>query len=199
MTVEGQPLENIWLNVGQMQSRFVDQVDGNGRKSRVLQTTHQGGSPMHVRTGKDGRYEAVVDAAQANWAVSLNGGFPNDYRGFPAIPVQFSDRHHGQVDIDLKRGTHTLQGQVVDQQGQPVAMSRVMIVGTPDFEPSAMFEATQVTTQLDGRFSFIGLPEGSYDVYAESRRGRQSGKSVKSEVITATTGETATITLPSLP
>lgn len=196
VTVDGEPLDNIWINVGHMKSQYVDQLDSNGRKSRRLHTYQQAGEPLRVQTNPEGFYEGWVDAKATNWSISLNAGIPNDYRQFPAHDVDYLDPFHAQANIELKRGKQSLVGKVIDQEGKPISRASVTVVGTEEFDPTQMFDATKVTTHVDGTFKIAGiLNPGDYALYVSLPNPNKGSRpaTIMSEVVTASTGEAVTI------
>ena len=196
VTVEGEPLDKIWINVGQTRSETVASADSKGHQSQKRRNhfTNQGGEPIHVRTNAEGVYEAWVDAKKANWGVSLNAGFPNDYQSFPVHEVENSDPLHARVDIDLKRGTHALTGKVVDQAGAPIPRARVRMAANAWFDPATSYEATTVTTGFDGSFHISGLPVAdSYSLYAEVQPLEKETRTSKSEIVAASSQGNVTI------
>jgi hypothetical protein len=85
-------------------------------------------------------------------------------------PIQFGRQSFSDVEVVLTDRLSTLTGSVIDARDRPVSRASVVIYPADRARryPESRFVA-RVVTDTDGRFSTVGLPEGTYYVAAVSR------------------------------
>jgi hypothetical protein len=136
--------------------------------------------PGALRTGPDGRFEAVAMLTSENLirliatADGMVAGRGPWVKPGEKEVVEFDD-------VRLRR-LRTISGQVVDRNGQPVADATVFHAGDAHDSP-------RTKTDEDGRFRLPGVPDGQIFLFAEKSGHRFTGKLV------AENGDSATLVL----
>ncbi len=197
ITVEGQPIARVWVNVtpGEIRSTVRHNDDGSQHQRTGLRSR---GQTLTVRTNDQGKYLAFVDPDH-EYVVSINSGIPNDYRGGFNRYQAARTGTEAQVDIDLRRGPHEIMGRILGNSGQPIEPGSfhyfIKLRPHPRFDPREMYDSNDIETRADGRFWIKGLPRGEYqielDFYLDDGRGTRFQR-----VITASASEATVVTLP---
>ncbi|HVY48541.1 MAG TPA: carboxypeptidase regulatory-like domain-containing protein, partial [Minicystis sp.] len=171
------------------------EITGRGGRDRLEDaevTLFTAYGTRHVRTDHDGRYD-VDDLAPGRVRISA---WHKEYGQAEDVATVEGDRDHpadlGALDL-AEAGE--VEGQVVDERGDPVAGARVAKDAVPTYLPLGPLPRGIVVTGKDGSFTLGGLPEGTVTLEAYSvEMGRGTAENV--EVRAGRTTRRVKITMP---
>jgi hypothetical protein len=143
--IEGKPVEGA----------IVSNYGSGSRQERTTTTDEQGAFVLHDLLKAYNGHEIIVRAkGLAPWRQAVKPGTPDK----PAA-----------VNVTLQPG-HFIKGQVVDEQGKPIARATVAVNGHRF--PGRIGDHLQ--TDAEGRFRFDSLPEISkFDIYTTGYSGQR--------------------------
>ena len=113
-------------------------------------------------TGPDGAYVLDAPSPECRFDVVAEGFLP--YVGtFESPSGDARDFDRWRLDFELKPAG-ALAGRVTDTEGQPVPTATVYVIDAQHLLLDRLGPANSVTTGLDGRYAFPGLPDGVIDL-----------------------------------
>lgn len=153
---------------------------GHDKVEGALVTVTLGGIARSARTSEDGRY-LIPGLPAGKGRLSIQA--PGFARAERAVVVAEPDGERPSVAerIELMEGGE-VEGEVVDQQGDPVVGARVAQGVVPAFLPLGALPPGVVVTDARGRFKLGELPEGNVviEAFAAGRgRGRATDVQVR--------------------
>jgi hypothetical protein len=143
--------------------------------------------PLHAKSGRDGTFRLKDAASGAARIVVTHPGHVAADRRVQIEPSGHEDRPIALDPIDLAEGG-SIEGEVVDAHGDPVAGARVAKDAAPAFVPTGRVPATMAVTDRRGAFTLGDLPEGETTLDArapDGAHGRRLGVQVKAGGVTS--------------
>jgi uncharacterized GH25 family protein len=163
-------------------------------RGMVIDTSQQPISGARVRIGATSRRGMIFEPPRQAYS-DAKGAF--EIKGLARKELQAIALHETgasqAIDIDTTRGdvadvrlvldvTGTIAGIVVDPQGNPI--EGVQVSAGPNFRTQGMADMTQFRlrgfpqelTDTAGRFTLVGLAQGSYMVYASRSQNASRGR-----------------------
>lgn len=169
-------LVSVTLEVGVIVEGAVTAVRGRQAVAGALVTLVSEGTRRVARTDAEGRYR-FADVTLG--AVELSVAHPDFAKAETSAVVAATGRADRAFEIptvDLSE-PGGVEGEVVDQDGKPVAGARVSLGSAPAFLPAGALPPGTAQTDADGHFTLNGLAEGKQTlaaVSALSGRGKAS-------------------------
>jgi hypothetical protein len=136
---------------------------------------------LHAKSGRDGTFRLQDAASGTARVVVTRPGYVVADRRVQIEPSGHEDRPIALDPIDLDEGG-SIEGEVVDAHGDPVAGARVAKDAAPAFVPAGRLPVTLAVTDRHGSFKLGDMPKGeiTLDVRApDGAHGRRAGVQVQ--------------------
>jgi hypothetical protein len=165
-------------------------VTSRGRRDAVEGadvTLYTAGGLLRAKSGRDGAFRVRDAPPGAARLLVCRPGFVAVDKRVEIVPSGREDRPIALDPVDLEEGG-SVEGEVVDAHGDPVAGARVAKDAAPAFVPAGRLPATIAVTDRRGAFKVGDLEKGeiTLDVRGpDGTRGRRSGVSVQAGRTTA--------------
>jgi hypothetical protein len=128
-------------------------------------TLYTAAGPVHARTDRAGAYRFDDVPPGSARLVAVHAGYAKGERTVDLEPGSRADRPASLESIDLDEGG-SVEGEVVDARGDPVAGARVAQGSVPAFVPTGKLPQGIALTDRRGEFKIEDLREG--DVFLEA-------------------------------
>jgi protocatechuate 3,4-dioxygenase beta subunit len=177
----------IELRAGLIVTGLVTSRGGRDLVDGAEVTLYTGGGQLRAKSGRDGAFRLQDAACGAGRVVVSRAGYVSADKRVQIEPSGHEDRPIELGPIDLDEGG-SIEGEVVDSHGDPVAGARVAKDAAPALVPTGRLPVTMAVTDRRGAFKLGDLPKGetTLDVRApDGAHGRHGGLQVQAGRTTA--------------
>jgi hypothetical protein len=141
-------------------------------------TLYTAAGPFHARTDRAGAFRVDDVPPGAARLVAVHAGYVKEERTVQIDPGARTDRPASLEAINLEEGG-SVEGEVVDARGDPIAGARVAQGSVPTYVPSGKLPPGVALTNREGEFKIEDLREGDIvlEAYApDIGRGRATSR-----------------------